>query len=208
MNVVVCVKQIPDPAKHDRIKTPWGVMQFFGPPPKRWGNGGWLLARCYNRPILPHLGKLVPGPDGAAPATPATTLTLVEAQNGKAFSCLTGDTVEVRLRGNATTGFRWIPGKLTGVLQAVGSKYVGAPAGVMGGGGVFVITFKVVKAGAEKLTLQYRRPWEKRVARVWLCLLRRVRRKTKNKKTMMRKAKLKPKRLTPTPKSRRQNLPN
>ncbi|HUW58042.1 MAG TPA: hypothetical protein VMZ92_15485 [Planctomycetota bacterium] len=55
-------KPIPDVQQFDRINTPWGMMQFFGPKPRRWGNGGWLLKQCYDQPIDPKKGRLLPDP--------------------------------------------------------------------------------------------------------------------------------------------------
>ena len=107
--------------------------------------------------------KVAGGAKPVQPVEPAAVLRLSKESHGKAFAASVGQTIVVRLRGNATTGFRWGAGKLTaGVVRPVSTKYAGAPAGVIGGGGEFVLTFKVVKAGTEKLTLEYKRPWEKK----------------------------------------------
>jgi len=41
-------------------------MQYFGPKLQRWGDGGWLLKRCYDKPIDPKRGRLLPDPGARA----------------------------------------------------------------------------------------------------------------------------------------------
>jgi len=62
-------KPIAGMEKLDRINTPWGMMQFFGPRPRRWGNGGWLLKTTYDGAINPKTGRLLPDPDARAKLT-------------------------------------------------------------------------------------------------------------------------------------------
>lgn len=47
--------------KFDRIDTPWGIMQFFGPR-RKWGRGGWLLKTTYDGPIDRKKARLLPDP--------------------------------------------------------------------------------------------------------------------------------------------------
>lgn len=56
-------KPIAGMKKLDRIDTPWGMMQHFGPRPRTFGNGGWLLKTTYDHPIDPKKGKLLPSPE-------------------------------------------------------------------------------------------------------------------------------------------------
>jgi len=76
-----------------------------------------------------------------------------------------GTPVEIRLKGNATTGFSWSVAKIEGdsVKQQGKIHYVPdkGPKGMVGSGGTAIATFKAVKAGKSIITLEYRRPWEK-----------------------------------------------
>jgi|GEM_PF-6573456 len=47
---------------NDRIRTPWGMMQFLGPKQRRFGSSGWLTKRAYDRPFDIRKGKLLPPP--------------------------------------------------------------------------------------------------------------------------------------------------
>ncbi len=76
-----------------------------------------------------------------------------------------GTPVEIRLKGNATTGFSWSVAKIEGdsVKQQGKIRYVPdkAPKGMVGSGGTAIAKFKAVKAGKSIITLEYRRPWKK-----------------------------------------------
>ncbi len=93
-------------------------------------------------------------------------LQLGEADNGQSFAVEVGDTIEVMLPGNPTTGFEW-----TAALSdedATLVKRQGEPAYVsespdetmVGGGGVYTFTFKTVAAGQAELKLIYARSFE------------------------------------------------
>ena len=75
-----------------------------------------------------------------------------------------GQTVEVALRSNPTTGYRWEmvePGD--GVLVQEGEAEVQQEAKdrqLVGAGGVEILRFKAQAVGQTTLELVYRRPWE------------------------------------------------
>lgn len=91
--------------------------------------------------------------------------TLGENDNGTAITAKTGQQVVVELPSNPTTGFMWVVAE-SGPLTQVGEAAYESPAkpGVVGAGGTETFTFKAERAGSGKLTLEYRRPWEKDVA--------------------------------------------
>lgn len=85
------------------------------------------------------------------------------------FTAAVGDTVEVKVEGNPTTGYTWIAN--TDNLSVVSPLNVNAEYktgeyqathndGRVGGGGVFSFKFAVVSAGSENVALNYKRPWE------------------------------------------------
>ena len=170
-------KRIADAERDDRIKTPWGMMQHFGSLTRGygWRFGGWLPKQAYGRPLDLTKGRLLPSPEKAA-SSGLAAMELDESSNGKTASAVVGQEIIIRLKGNATTGYSWVVGKIEGdALGQVGKvKYVSdqppMPAGggdrrlmrhKVGGGGKYVFTFRATKAGTAKLTLEYKRLWEK-----------------------------------------------
>ncbi|MDY7011124.1 MAG: protease inhibitor I42 family protein [Planctomycetota bacterium] len=155
----------------DRIKTPWGMMRYYQMSYVR----GWMPELTGGTPIDPKKGRLLPSPTESAP-TGLAPLELDESADGKTVSAVVGQQIIIRLKGNPTTGYQWVVGKIEGdALGHVGGvKYVSdqppAPApGTggrimmhrVGGGGKYVFTFTAKKAGKAKLTLEYKRGWEK-----------------------------------------------
>lgn len=84
-----------------------------------------------------------------------------------------GKTIEVKgvsrvlvlLPGNMTTGYSWAIARVEGAaVQAAGEvQYTAKPhqPGMVGGGGTFEASFRVVEKGKATVTMEYRRPWEK-----------------------------------------------
>jgi predicted secreted protein len=106
----------------------------------------------------------------AAKSGPADVELSVSEKNELTLTARTGQTVRIRLGGNATTGYEWTlasqtnaKGKACDVLSPVGKiEYQSRPAGGMVGvGGEFLATFTAAKPGLAKLTFAYKRPWEK-----------------------------------------------
>jgi inhibitor of cysteine peptidase len=97
---------------------------------------------------------------------------LTEADNGKAVNVKVGDTIEVALAGNPTTGYSWstaLTAKDAAVLQQQGDPvYVqeSTDSSLVGGGGTFTYTFKAAAPGQVVLKFDYSRPFEKGVAPV------------------------------------------
>lgn len=103
---------------------------------------------------------------GSPAEAAAGTLNLGQADNGKTFSVKVGDTIEVVIPGNPTTGFTWtaaLAEKDATLLQQVGEPQYTQDAsgvGLVGSGGKFTFTFKAVAKGQVQLKLDYARPWE------------------------------------------------
>ena len=91
---------------------------------------------------------------------------LTGADNGKAVTVKVGDTVQVILAGNPTTGYSWLTSlgdKDAAVLQQQGEAVYAQEStdqSLVGGGGTFTFTFKAAAPGQVVLKFDYARPWE------------------------------------------------
>ncbi len=79
-----------------------------------------------------------------------------------------GETVELILEGNPTTGYQWSVVRITetALSQDYEESYAPGSTGgtpVVGSGGVYKFQFKAVKAGTSTVELAYHRPWEQNV---------------------------------------------
>jgi inhibitor of cysteine peptidase len=95
---------------------------------------------------------------------------LTEADNGKQIAAKVGDTIEVTLAGNPTTGYSWTSSMSDAdkaVLQQQGEPaYVqqSTDKSLVGGGGTFTFAFKAIAPGQATIKLDYARPFEAGVA--------------------------------------------
>jgi inhibitor of cysteine peptidase len=85
-----------------------------------------------------------------------------ESANGTTVDLVMGQTLEVSLPANPTTGFDWaygtpVPSQLTTVSDSYETT---APAGVVGAGGVHTFVLKATTDGTATVRLGYARPWE------------------------------------------------
>ncbi len=93
-------------------------------------------------------------------------LQLGEADNGQSFAVGVGDTIEVMLPGNPTTGFTWTAAMSDEAAALVAQQgepaYVSESSGetVVGAGGVYTFTFKTIAKGEAELKLVYARSFE------------------------------------------------
>ena len=72
---------------------------------------------------------------------------------------------QVVLKSNPTTGYSWMPKFDSRYIQLVNLRYVPyktAP-NIVGSGGVQIFTFKAIKRGFSRITLEYQRPWAETV---------------------------------------------
>ena len=127
---------------------------------KAW-HTGWIAAIVLI--MIVALVAITSAGCGSSASAAAGTLKLGEADNGKAFSVKVGDTIEVVIPGNPTTGFSWaavLTEKDAALLQQVGEPTYATDSTLIGSGGTYTFTFKAVAKGEATLKLAYSRPWE------------------------------------------------
>jgi inhibitor of cysteine peptidase len=83
-----------------------------------------------------------------------------------AYVLTPGETFEIRLPANPTTGFSWAlgPSLDDSVVREVSTIYQPDESGKVGGGGTSVWKFAAVGPGRTRIVMLYRRPWEPEVA--------------------------------------------
>jgi inhibitor of cysteine peptidase len=89
-----------------------------------------------------------------------TTITLTECNDGARVAARVGDTIEIRLPENASTGFRWtLAEDDSGVFGPCeqGGEY---PRRTTGSGGAAIFRLTVCAPGRETLRLKIWRHWE------------------------------------------------
>ena len=112
-----------------------------------------------------------------APAAPARTVVVTNANNEKSVTLAKGDTLVVRLASNPSTGFSWsVVYDPNGPLAPLGkTRYTPAPhpPHILGGGGTAEFRFTVLQSAdsgeGEWLRLLYLRPFAPGVkdAQLW-----------------------------------------
>jgi len=86
---------------------------------------------------------------------------------GKTIGLSVGDTLEVTLEGNPSTGYNWEAANLqTSILKQVGDVAFTPASTAIGAPGQVVLRFEAVGSGQTTLQLIYHRPWETGVAPV------------------------------------------
>jgi inhibitor of cysteine peptidase len=92
------------------------------------------------------------------------TAVLHEGDAGSTVNLRVGDTMEVVLEGNPTTGFSWETAALdASVLKQLGEPEFKPDTSLIGAGGKFTFRFEAVASGQTLLQLVYHRPWETNV---------------------------------------------
>ncbi len=118
---------------------------------------GWVhlgLSAMYILPII-FLAVLLN-------ASGPVSVKLGEKDLGRTVEMGVGDTLEIVLRGNPTTGYIWdIAFADTAILRKVGETKFKADRKARGSGGKIIIRFKAAMAGKTSLKLIYHRPFEK-----------------------------------------------
>jgi len=85
------------------------------------------------------------------------------SDNGTTRALRVGDTLQVVLRGNPTTGYGWqvdLTADDAGVIRQVGEPVYAPDSDLLGSGGTYTFTFETVAVGEVALRLVYQRPWE------------------------------------------------
>jgi inhibitor of cysteine peptidase len=95
-----------------------------------------------------------------AEKAPKTMLSLVETDNGRTIDVRLGETVQITLPENATTGFRWaIDHYDEDTLEALATDpHYSAKA--VGSGGEVAFSFRAKKIGSGEIVLKHWRQWE------------------------------------------------
>lgn len=83
-----------------------------------------------------------------------------------AFVLTTGESFEIRVPANPTTGFGWELGSSLddSVVRKVSTTYQSSESGKVGASGTSIWKFTAVGEGRTNVVLLYRRPWEPEVA--------------------------------------------
>ena len=98
----------------------------------------------------------------ALPGSGVTKLTAAEA--GTAIHVKQGETVEITLEGNPTTGYTWEVVAGTGdVLAQQGETDFKANSNALGSSGMMTLRFKALQLGTVELKLIYHRTFEPNV---------------------------------------------
>lgn len=89
------------------------------------------------------------------------TITVNEVQTGREVALGVGDTLQVALQGNPSTGYSWsVDGLDSGILAPAGEPEFVPVSGALGADGAIIYRFSAVGAGRARLTMSYARPFE------------------------------------------------
>lgn len=89
-----------------------------------------------------------------------STRTLTEADGDAEITLMPGDTLNIALAENPTTGYRWsVEPSDPSILEAVPAAYEAAGAAA-GAGGRRSFSFRAIAPGQTRLSLILQRPWE------------------------------------------------
>ncbi len=93
------------------------------------------------------------------------TKSIAAGDAGKTISLSVGDTLEVTLEGNPTTGYNWEAANLeTSIVKQAGDVAFTPASTAIGASGQVVLRFEAVGSGETTLQLVYHRSWETGVA--------------------------------------------
>lgn len=84
-----------------------------------------------------------------------------ETSNGKEIELAVGETLEVRLPENRTTGFQWVLESSAKDVSSLVKDEV-EPGRLIGEPGIHRWHFRTERAGSGRIELSYRRPWEEK----------------------------------------------
>lgn len=80
-----------------------------------------------------------------------------------------GDTFQVKLIGNPTTGYTWETVSIPSFLRLDGKNVISDNPNLVGSPVKYSLNFTVLDAGRGELELQYKRPWEKTAIKTFKC---------------------------------------
>lgn len=99
----------------------------------------------------------------APPSGESETYVFTQDDSGKTVIVKPGNTIEINLEGNPTTGYSWsADGDGLKVVGDPNGTYVmdEAAPGMVGVGGTFTFTYEAATDGIYTITAEYARPWE------------------------------------------------
>jgi inhibitor of cysteine peptidase len=91
-----------------------------------------------------------------------------ESDNGRRVLLHVGETLEIRLSENASTGYQWAVSSEPAVTEKIfrpRAQVAEGPSGPPGKSGFRHLYFDAVGTGSADLELEYRRPWESKTSR-------------------------------------------
>jgi len=99
------------------------------------------------------------------PAGALAAQALDESSNGDMVVLVEGQSLELSLPSNPSTGFSWqyFPEPDNSILKETGHEYRGGESNLIGAGGREYWTFQAAGTGSATLSLAYMRPWESRM---------------------------------------------
>jgi len=120
----------------------------------------WSLAAVLVLVLIAGLAFLLTKPAGRQ----LKTITLGEPQAGSQAVLQVGDTLQVNLEGNPSTGYTWSVESLdVSVLKLAGEPEFHPASGALGASGTVTYRFEAVGAGQTTLKMIYSRSFEKSV---------------------------------------------
>jgi len=103
----------------------------------------------------------------AACSTPGA-VRLTNADNNRSISLKKGETFEIALKANHSTGYQWVwqdsSSRVVEQYQPARYDLESSGDGRVGAGGVEYWSFRAKESGKETIRLSYRRPWESSAA--------------------------------------------
>jgi len=87
-------------------------------------------------------------------------LLLTDENDNTTVTARIGDTIEVLLAENPSTGYRWEVATVDGSVLSGGESRFSPTAGGIGAGGTRHMSFRVRAAGTGRIELVHRRSWE------------------------------------------------
>ena len=82
-----------------------------------------------------------------------------EDNNGTTVELATGDTFQVKLNENPTTGYQWTLETTSG-LEIMSDNYSSSTSGLVGAGGIHEWDIKATASGTQQVSALYSRSWE------------------------------------------------
>jgi inhibitor of cysteine peptidase len=89
------------------------------------------------------------------------TVVAGEDMSGSEVSVKKGENVEIKLNGNASTGYSWVVKELDeSILQSNGDPDYKADSILTGSGGTYIYSFKAIETGTTTIKMAYLRTFE------------------------------------------------